>query len=81
MNLSPADRRQLTAIKTPNPSELRKLPCEVAATDALWSWMPFIAHSARRHGVTHAVILHAFMHPNRVEQLVHAMHARSRYLR
>ncbi len=30
---------------------------------------PFIAHSARRHGVSDAVILHAFMHPIRIEQL------------
>ncbi|HSH60095.1 MAG TPA: hypothetical protein VK988_10720 [Acidimicrobiales bacterium] len=72
---------------------------------------PFIAHSARRHGVRDAVIFHAFMHPILVEQLddaltmlvgpdpagnlyeigvvtsedgpviVHAMPARSRYLR
>lgn len=30
---------------------------------------PFIAQWARRHGVSDAVILHAFMHPIRVEQL------------
>ncbi len=34
---------------------------------------PFIARSARRHGVSDEVIVHAFEHPIRVEQLDEAL--------